>query len=62
MRIKARIRLGNQLLVEPPLLDPGFVTGDQQNRSAPWIESKGHPPPATCCIKAQLLHVGMPSK
>jgi hypothetical protein len=46
MRIETLIGFPDQLAVKPLLTATGFVTGDEQNGSAFWIEGEGYAPNA----------------
>ena len=57
MGVKALIGLAYQFAVEALLAAAGFVSRDEQNRSALGVEGKGQPPFTAGCAEPQLFHV-----
>jgi len=57
MFVKSCVGTGDQLFIEPPLIDTTFITAHQQNRSALCIKRKSHTPYTAITIEAQLLHI-----
>ena len=60
MRIKSRIRLGNQLPIETSLRNARLVSCYKQYGITPPIKGKGDAPNAASRIEPKLFHVGVP--
>ena len=52
MFVKSCVGTGDQLFIEPPLIDTTFITAHQQNRSALCIKRKSHTPYTAITIEA----------
>ena len=62
MRIEAFIGFADQLSIKPLLTSSRFVTGNQQDRPAPWIESECYPPHAVGRIETKFAFCARSSK
>ena len=57
MRVETVICLGDQLAIESPLANAGFVSRNQEDRPALRIERKSHPPFPIGRAEPQLFHI-----
>ncbi len=57
MFVKSCIGTGDQLFIEPPLINTAFIAAHQQNRSTLCIKHKSHTPYTAIAIEAQLFHI-----